>query len=449
MLWLLCCLLATTAPVSAVPGERPLEALPQVDRDEARARGAWERGAQAYRDGRLLEAIAALEESYRYSGRTGALFSLGQAHRRRWEHEQDHAQRDAPPLDAPTRAAGSSRAACMLHGPRAMLEPMRTAASISALVILGALAGIPAASAGQPAPQPAPTVAPVDDAAWSALQGRQVVIETPSGAVGGELLRSDGNTLVLLQADGRVLTVAKAEATGVRVVQPHAGGGSTTPVPAPTPAPTPAPAPAPATTPATTPVPTATAPTATTTPAPAATDPAAAEEELTPGEQRRKERREKREHAILGAFTMQGATYTHWRGSGVDAGHASYAMDFGVGANLSPGFGMYAVAGGLLGAKIDDEQTNANYGHVVALFAFGGKHYYSTVGAGVAFSRLRFPGDRLEKETGLALPFKLVGKIPLPKKLYLGLGLTYELGMVGGFTRFVNGIGGQIVFGRW
>ena len=152
---------------------------------------------------------------------------------------------------------------------------------------------------------------------------------------------------------------------------------------------------------------------------------------------------------ILGAFTMQGATYTHWRGSGVNSGHASYAMDFGLGANLSPGFGMYAVAGGLLGAKIDDKQTNANYGHVAALFAFGGKYYYSTFGAGVAFSRLRYADDRLEKDKGLSLPFKLMGKIPLPKKLYIGIGITYELGMVRGFSRFVNGIGGQIVFGRW
>jgi hypothetical protein len=342
---------------------------------------------------------------------------------------------------------------------------MRTAGSLPALVILGALAGMPSGAAAEPVvdPAPPPTAPPVDDAAWSALQGRQVMIDTPTGTVGGELLRSDGSTLVLMQSDGQVVTIPKATATGVRVVQ--APSAPVAPAPAPV-APTPTPA---ATTPATpalaAPAPAATtpepAPAATTTPPPAAATPAAetpaptdpaAEPELTPAEKRRAERREKREHAILGAFTMQGATYTHWRDSrdgGVNSGHASYAMDFGVGANLSPGFGMYAVAGGLLGAKIDDKQTNANYGHVAALFAFGGKHYFSTVGAGVAFSRLRFNDDRLDKDIGLAIPFKLVGKIPLPKKLYIGLGLTYELGMVSGFTRFVNGIGGQIVFGRW
>lgn len=334
-----------------------------------------------------------------------------------------------------------------------MLAPMRTAGSIPALVILAALAGMPAVAAGEPALETA-AAPPVDDAAWTALQGRQVVIDTPAGAVGGELLRSDGDTLVVVQADGRVATVAKAEATGVRVVQAPASGGTTAPIgPAPAPAPSPTPTPATSTTPpvATTPAPATPAapasPAATAPTAPAATAPA--EEELSPREQRRKERREKREHAILGAFTMQGATYTHWRGDGVNGGQASYAMDFGVGANLSPGFGMYAVGGGLFGAKIDDKQTNANYGHIAALFAFGGKHYYSTVGAGVAFNRLRYASDRLEKDVGLAVPFKLVGKIPLPKKLYIGLGLTYEFAAVRGFSLFVNGIGGQIVFGRW
>ncbi|MCX4243546.1 hypothetical protein [Paraliomyxa miuraensis] len=338
--------------------------------------------------------------------------------------------------------------------------------SLAFVLVLG-----PSVGAAQPAsPPPATAPAqPVDDAAWEAVQGRQIVIDTHSGAVGGELLRSDGKTLVLLQADGRVLTLAKTDALAVRVVQESGTGAAPAPAPAPAPAsapapavaPAPAPSPAPAATPATTnpaPAPAAPAPAATPATDPATTAPATtdstttAEPELTPAQQRRKERREKREHAILGAFTMQGATYTHWRDkgdTGVNAGHASYAMDFGLGANLSPGFGMYAVAGGLLGAKIDDATIKANYGHLAVLFAFGGKYYYSTVGAGVAFSRLRFPDDTLAKDKGLSLPMKLVGKIPLPKKLYLGLGLTYELGMVAGFSRFINGIGGQIVFGRW
>ena len=44
---------------------------------------------------------------------------------------------------------------------------------------------------------------------------------------------------------------------------------------------------------------------------------------------------------------------------------------------------------------------------------------------------------------------KLFGRFPLPKKLYLGIGLAYDVGIVRGFGRSINGIGGQIIFGRW
>jgi hypothetical protein len=117
---------------------------------------------------------------------------------------------------------------------------------------------------------------------------------------------------------------------------------------------------------------------------------------------------------------------------------------------------MYLVGGGLFATKIRSdpgdgmrERLKHNYGHLAFLFAFGGKYYFSTLGAGVAFNRLRFPDDSLQKDVGLAIPFKLVGKIPLPKKLYIGIGLTYEFAAVRGFDRFINAIGGQIVFGRW
>jgi hypothetical protein len=113
---------------------------------------------------------------------------------------------------------------------------------------------------------------------------------------------------------------------------------------------------------------------------------------------------------------------------------------------------MYALAGGLLGARIKDLDGNrdvkANYGHVALTFAFGGKYYYTLFGAGGGFSRLDF-GDDLQKDAGLAVPFKLYGKIPLPKKLYIGIGISYEFAAVRNFDRYINGIGGQIVFGRW
>ena len=292
-----------------------------------------------------------------------------------------------------------------------------------------------APTAVQPA-APTSSAPAVSDAAWTAVTGRYVEVDTATGSVLGELATADGNTIVLVQSDGEVVSFPKAQATAVRVVP---GPSAAAPIAAPSGA-----------TPAESMAALGPAPTSTTDPAATAEgEPAEEEEELTPGQQRRKERREKREHALLGAFSMHGATYSHWRGDGINAGHASYAMDWGLGANLSPKFGMYAMAGGLFGAKIEDGDTKANYGHIAALFTFGGKHYFTTAGAGVAFSRLRYRDTTLDRDRGLALPMKLVGKIPLPHKLYIGIGLTYELAMVRGFSRFVNAIGGQIVIGRW
>ncbi|MFO0636544.1 MAG: PEGA domain-containing protein [Nannocystaceae bacterium] len=65
------------------------DALPEVEPDPARASAAWERGAAAFAAGRLDEAIEQFELTYRYSGRPGPLFSLGQAHRHLWENTGD------------------------------------------------------------------------------------------------------------------------------------------------------------------------------------------------------------------------------------------------------------------------------------------------------------------------------------------------------------------------
>ena len=284
------------------------------------------------------------------------------------------------------------------------------------------------ASTASPTTSAAPAVS---DAAWDALVGRNVEVQTSGGPVQGELLRSEGTQVVLVKEDGAVVTIPKANAASVKVVK-------ATPPPQPQQELAALEAPADA--------------------APAEEAASEAdEEELTAGQKRRKERREQREHAILGAFTMHGVTYSHWRGDGVNAGHASYAMDWGLGANFSKNFGLYAIAGGLFGAKIDgpddiDGNTTrlkANYGHVGAVFAFGGQWYYSTVGAGAAFSRLRFADDTLQKDKGLAVPTKIMARIPLPKKLYIGIGITYEFAAVRNFNRYINAIGGQIVFGRW
>ncbi len=282
----------------------------------------------------------------------------------------------------------------------------------------------PPEASAPPIPEPAAsTEPPVSDAAWKAVEGKQVEIETANGPVQGELASSEGDTLVVIAEDGTVQSVPKAQASAVKVTQPPSPAKEMSSLKA------------------------------------GAPPPAEEEQPLSKEEERKKkreERRKKREHAILGAFTMQGATYTHVRGAGVKGGHASYAMDWGIGANLAKSFGMYLMGGGLFAAKIRSDPGDGmrdrlqhNYGHLAFLFAFGGKYYFSTLGAGVAFNRLRFPDDSLQKDVGLALPFKLVGKIPLPHKLYIGIGLSYELGMVRGFDRFINAIGGQIVFGRW
>jgi len=292
------------------------------------------------------------------------------------------------------------------------------------------------APAATTAPAPTTTAAPaVSDAAWDALVGRNVEVQTNSGVLRGELLRSEGTQVVIVRADGSVVTTQKSAASSVKVVQP------------------PAPAPAPEQQIAALEAPSDPQP-----PADDAQD--EGDEELTEGQKRRKERRDKREHALLGAFMMHGATYSHWRGDGVNGGHASYAMDWGLGVNFSKNFGLYAIAGGLFGAKIqgpDDDAGNetsikANYGHVGGIFAFGGQWYFTTIGAGAAFSRLRFADGTLQRDKGLAIPSKIMARIPLPKKLkkyYVGIGLTYELALIRNFGRSINAIGGQVVVGRW
>lgn len=264
------------------------------------------------------------------------------------------------------------------------------------------------------APVAAEPAAPaVPDAAWDAVRGKQVTIATANGDVEGELATTDGDTLVVIADDGAVQTVPKASATAVRVRKTAAPAKPASQI----------------------------AP-------PIVEDEKKDEKKGDEKDDEKKDKKKKREHALLGAFTAQGAAYSHWRGEGVNAGHAAYAMDFGVGVNPTPGFGMYAMGGGLLAAKIDHKTIRANYGHLAFMFAFGGKYYFSMIGAGVAFNRLKFETET-QKDIGLALPMKLFGRLPLPKHLYLGIGISYELGMVRGFNRFVNGIGGQIVFGRW
>ena len=316
-----------------------------------------------------------------------------------------------------------SRAACVrrtLHGRLCEVLHAKISSIAATLALSSMLHPVASASDGPDGFETsAPTGGGVHDDVWSALEGKQVVIETASGPVEGELASVRGETLVVIASDGTVDSVPKSTATSVRVAKRD---------PAPPMPTTPPPA----------------------TSADTRGEPSVSDEDAEPSRaDKRKERRDNRSHALLGMFSAHGAAYAHWRGEGVRAGHAAYAMDWGLGFNATPAFGMYAVAGGLLGARIDDKQIRANYGHVAFMFAFGGKYYHSMFGAGAAFSRLRSDELGLQKDAGLALPLKIFGKIPLPHKLYLGIGLSYELGLVRNFGRAVNGIGGQIVLGRW
>lgn len=63
------------------------DVLPRGERDDAAARASWDAGVKAFSEGRMKDAIVHFEATYRDSGRPGPLFSLGQAHRHRWEDE--------------------------------------------------------------------------------------------------------------------------------------------------------------------------------------------------------------------------------------------------------------------------------------------------------------------------------------------------------------------------
>lgn len=83
---------APRTEAAARPSTAP-DVLPRGERDDAAARAAWDAGVQAFSEGRMTDAIVKFEATYRDSGRPGPLFSLGQAHRHRWEDERDPRQR--------------------------------------------------------------------------------------------------------------------------------------------------------------------------------------------------------------------------------------------------------------------------------------------------------------------------------------------------------------------
>lgn len=87
--------LSLSGPPVAAPSATDGDGLvaPQSERDPRRADAAHEAALKAYRTGDLATAIRHFEKVYLHSGRPGPLFSLGQAHRHRWELEGDPRQR--------------------------------------------------------------------------------------------------------------------------------------------------------------------------------------------------------------------------------------------------------------------------------------------------------------------------------------------------------------------
>jgi hypothetical protein len=235
------------------------------------------------------------------------------------------------------------------------------------------------------------------------------VIDTPTGTVSGALVSATGDVAVVIEADGRVTTVAKAQATGLRVAD----------APAPDPTPGPAPEPEPIAAPPPEPAPT---------PWPAA--------------------KPERDYFPLGVMVANGVAYAHWRGGGDGEGSVAYAGDLGLGFNFSRSIGLYALGGGYFGARLFDKEVKGNLGRIGVMIVGRGQYFMGSFGLAGAFSRLAGRGTTF-KDGGLAIPVKLMGVIPLPKHLYIALGLGYDLAFVNSFEVMFNGIGFQAVIGLW
>jgi len=150
----------------------------------------------------------------------------------------------------------------------------------------------------------------------------------------------------------------------------------------------------------------------------------------------------------LGLFTSHGVGYARWRSSDYRDGGAAYLLDIGVGFNFTERFGVYGLIGGAVGARLQDKSVVGHHGHFALSFLARGKYIAFIPGIGLAMNTRKGPGDGRIREMGVAIPVKLMGVIPLPKDLFLGIGLAYELAIMGDTKPFQT-IGGQVTVGRW
>jgi hypothetical protein len=155
----------------------------------------------------------------------------------------------------------------------------------------------------------------------------------------------------------------------------------------------------------------------------------------------------------LGLFTFHGVAYSRWRTPNYAAGGASYNLDAGVGFNFGPRFGVYALVGGAVGAKILNKTVRGNYGHFALSFLVRRKYVAFIPGIGLAISNRKGPDDARIAETGVAIPVKLMGLIPIKKSgkvegLHVTIGLAYDLAIMAN-TRPLNSIGLQVGVARF
>jgi hypothetical protein len=239
---------------------------------------------------------------------------------------------------------------------------------------------------------------------------RRVTVETSTQPVTGKLISVSGDDAVLVRDDGQVVSVSKRDATRISIAADEAG-----------------------------PVSTQDAKPATEAPADDV-DPSAADADEENADETEAEVRR------LGLFTSHGVGYGRFRRQ--SDGGAVYALDIGIGYNFNERLGLYGLIGGVVGASLLDKEARGHFGHFALALRRKWKFFALIGGLGVGIAGVRGPGDARDRRVGFAMPLKAMGLIPLPKELFLGIGLGYDLGLLPG-GQVVNGISLQVTVGRW
>ncbi len=234
----------------------------------------------------------------------------------------------------------------------------------------------------------------VPEGEWAKHRDQKVTLERKQGApVRGKLIAHEGDHAVVMGDDGKVVSVPKSDVTAMEVDDNAAKKAD--------------------------------------------------DEAAKPGKKEPDWKYKK-----LGIFTSHGVGYARWRTPDYRDGGAAYLLDVAVGFNFSERFGVYGLIGGAVGARMQDKSVVGHQGHFALSFLARRKHIAFLPGIGLAMGNRKGPGDLRIREMGVTFPIKLMGVIPLPKDLFLGIGISYELAIMGA-TRPWQAIGGQITVGRW